>query len=172
MSTFLGSVTNLTIPPPRVTRTIETQVNVPDGATMVIGGIVVDNESEERDQVPLLGDIPVLGYLFSRGQTTRTRTVLYFFVTPHILHDEDFADLAEISFEKKIEMTKSIGIDRVRRIDPNFDRDEESSLRSLEGFDLPLYQSPRGGEVRGASVGLNPVEATQRLNENAKQQGN
>ncbi|MEO0664055.1 MAG: hypothetical protein AAFZ87_21200, partial [Planctomycetota bacterium] len=97
VSTFIGSVQNLTIPPPRVTRTIETQINVPDGATMVIGGIVVDNESEQVDQVPLLGDIPLLGLLFKREQVSRNRTVLYFFVTPHILQDKDFADLAEIS---------------------------------------------------------------------------
>ncbi|MEL6429563.1 MAG: secretin N-terminal domain-containing protein [Planctomycetota bacterium] len=166
VSTFIGSVQNLTIPPPRVTRTIETQINVPDGATMVIGGIVVDNESEQVDQVPLLGDIPLLGLLFKREQVSRNRTVLYFFVTPHILQDKDFADLAEISFQKKLEMTRTIGIDRLRRIDPDFGiaEDEQSSI-SLEGFDLPLYKTPVTGEVDGSEVGLTPVEATRRLNE-------
>ena len=66
VSTFIGAVQG-PIPPPRVTRTIETQINVPDGSTMVIGGIVVDNESTTRTQVPWIGDIPILGRLFSPG---------------------------------------------------------------------------------------------------------
>ena len=56
MSNFLGSVQGA-IPPPRITRTIETQVNIPDGDTMVIGGIIVDNRTETRNQVPFLGDL-------------------------------------------------------------------------------------------------------------------
>jgi len=166
VSNFIGVVQTGTIPPPQTTRTLTTQVNVPDGATMVIGGIVIDNETESRDQVPLLGDIPILGYLFSRDQKSRQRTVLYFFVTPHILQDKDFADLAEVSFQKKLEMTGDIGIDRMRRVDPNFGKDEDRQGGvTLEGFNLPLYQAPPTGEVQGEELGLTPVEATRRLDE-------
>ena len=166
VSTFLGAVQG-PIPPPRVTRTIETQINVPDGSTMVIGGIVVDNESTTRTQVPWLGDIPILGRLFSRETGTRDRTVLYFFVTPHILKDTEFADLAELSYEKKLEASKEIGIERLRMIDPTYgmSSDAAGSSVSLEGFDLPLYTPPQRGETAGDQVGLSPLEAARMLDD-------
>lgn len=166
VSTFIGAVQGA-IPPPRVTRTIETQINVPDGSTMVIGGIVVDNESKTRTQVPWLGDIPILGRLFSRETGTRDRTVLYFFVTPHILKDTEFADLAELSYGKKLEAAREIGIDRLRKIDPTFGMSSEAAGSSvgLEGFDLPLYTPPQRGETAGDQVGLSPLEAARMLDE-------
>ncbi|QDV07141.1 Putative type II secretion system protein D precursor [Planctomycetes bacterium Poly30] len=169
VSTFIGSVQGA-IPPPRVTRTIRTQVNVPDGATMVIGGIVVDNESDTRTQVPVLGDIPILGRLFSRESSNRDRTVLYFFVTPHIMKDTEFADLAEFSFTKKLEAAEQIGMDRLRKIDPNFGApDGSGSDVSLEGFDLPLYSAPIRGEVEGEDVGITPFEAASMLDGTKKE---
>jgi general secretion pathway protein D len=166
VSTFIGAVQGA-IPPPRVTRTIETQINVPDGSTMVIGGIVVDNESKTRTQVPWLGDVPILGRLFSRETGTRDRTVLYFFVTPHILKDTEFADLAELSYGKKLEAAREIGIDRLRKIDPTFGMSSEAAGSSvgLEGFDLPLYTPPQRGETAGDQVGLSPLEAARMLDE-------
>lgn len=166
VSTFIGAVQGA-IPPPRVTRTIETQINVPDGSTMVIGGIVVDNESKTRTQVPWLGDIPILGRLFSRETGTRDRTVLYFFVTPHILKDTEFADLAELSYGKKLEAAREIGIERLRKIDPTFGMSSEAAGSSvgLEGFDLPLYTPPQRGETAGDQVGLSPLDAARMLDE-------
>ena len=165
VSTFIGAVQGA-IPPPRVTRTIETQINIPDGATMVIGGIVLDNVTETRTQVPWLGDIPILGRLFSRETGSRDKTVLYFFVTPHILQDAEFADLAEISFKKKLEAAKEIGLDRIRRIDSTFGvEDESGSTVSLEGFDLPLYTAPTRGETDGSNVGITPYEASRKLDD-------
>ncbi len=169
VSTFIGSVVGA-VPPPRLTRTIRTQVNVPDGATMVIGGIVVDNESDTRVQIPVLGDLPIIGRLFSRETSNRDRTVLYFFVTPHIMQDAEFADLAAISFQKKLEAAEQIGMDRVRKIDPSFGaRDGSGSDVSLEGFDLPLYSAPIRGETDGANVGITPFDAASML-EDAKKE--
>lgn len=164
VSNFVGAVQGA-IPPPRTTRTIETQINVPDGSTMVIGGIVVDNENTTRTQVPWLGDIPILGRLFSRETGNRERTVLYFFVTPHILKDTEFADLAELSYEKKLEAAREIGIERLRKIDPTFGMSSEAAGSSvgLEGFDLPLYTPPQRGETAGDQVGLSPLDAARML---------
>ena len=139
-------------------------------ATMVIGGIVIDNEANTTNQVPWIGDIPILGRLFRRDSTSKDRTVLYFFVTPHILQDKDFADLAEISFRKKLEASEFIGLDRVQQMDPDFGVDAETgSPISLEGFDLPLYTppGPRGDRRRErgyhALRGVPQAERRQRL---------
>lgn len=163
VSTFQGSFSG-PIPPPKVERSVETTVNVPDGDTMVIGGIVIDNRSEDTDQVPGLGDLPIVGRLFRRDSDTQNRTALYFFVTPHILQDADFADLAEISYRRKLEAADTIGLDRMRLIESDFGTQEDAGSVDLEGFDLPLYQRPTvGEEVDAAEIGKDPSEVMQAL---------
>jgi hypothetical protein len=153
VSNFLGSVSGA-IPPPRTTRTIQTTINVPDGDTMVIGGIITDNKGSDRTSVPWLGDIPILGYLFGSNGTSANKTTLYFFVTPHIMRDRDFADLAEYSYKRKLEAADTIGADRVRVIDPTFGRSNKGV--DMRGFEVPLYRGPTRGEVPSDSVGLDP----------------
>ncbi|MCB9916382.1 MAG: hypothetical protein H6828_14735 [Planctomycetes bacterium] len=160
VSTFQGSFSGA-IPPPKITRTIDTIVNVPDGYTMVIGGIIVDNKTNEKDQVPFLGDIPFLGVLFRRSQDTQDRTTLYFFVTPHIMHDREFADLAAYSYQRKLDAADTIGANRVRLIDPKFGLDNEAL--DLGGFDLPIYQAPVHGEVDQAELGLESQDVNEML---------
>jgi general secretion pathway protein D len=155
ISNFIGSVQGA-IPPPRSTRILQTEVTVPDGDTMVIGGIIVDNRSETTSKVPYLGDLPLLGRLFRRDSTSGTRTTLYFFVTPHILDDTEFADLAKFSYTRKMEAANTIGIDRMQIIDPKFGKNR--GIIDLDGFDIPLYQSPKRGEVDSASIGKTPDE--------------
>lgn len=162
VSNFLGAVQG-SIPPPKTTRTIDTTVNVPDGATMVVGGIITDNKGKTRESVPFLGDIPVLGALFRNDSDTQSRTTLYFFVTPHIMRDADFADLAEISYRRKLEAADTIGADRLRVIDPRFGREGEQL--DLQSFEVPLYRSPAKGEVNTESVGLDPARMNEVLKE-------
>ena len=153
VSTFLGSTTlNRAIPPPRVTRTLDTTVHVPDGDTMVIGGIITDNKGRNVSGVPWLSDLPLLGWLFRSQSDSTSRTTLYFFVTPHIMRDRDFADLAEISYKKKLEAADTIGADRVRVIDPTFGQEKKSV--DMRGLEVPLYRSPPRGEVPGKQVGI------------------
>lgn len=162
-----GNATIANAPPPRTTRFLSTLVNVPDGDTMVIGGIISDTKRESVSKVPLLGDLPGVGWLFRNSSDTGSRTSLYFFVTPHILHDEDFADLGDLSYRAKQDAAERIGLDRVRMIDENFSVDEE--LFSLEAFQLPRFQAPATGEVDPNEVGMD-AERQKQLLEAAKAQ--
>lgn len=69
------------------TRHVKTQVLIEDGGTVVIGGIYEQFERTRTDKVPLLGDIPVLGYLFRSKSRTSDRTELLVFLTPRIVND-------------------------------------------------------------------------------------
>ena len=166
VSNFIGAVQGA-IPPPRVTRTLETSVNVPDGDTMVIGGIIVDNRTQTEQQIPFLGDLPVIGRLFERKSSTLDRTALYFFVTPHIMSDDAFGDLADFSYQKKLDAANTIGFDRVRLIDEDFGKSAEEI--GLQGFDVPLYTAPERGEVDDADIDLNPMERRDMLEEAREQ---
>ncbi len=72
-------------------RSVTTTVRVKDGETIVIGGLLQKNESTVRRKIPLLGDIPILGYLFSRTDKTVDEVETVIFITPHILTDGEKA---------------------------------------------------------------------------------
>lgn len=66
-------------------REASTTVIVSDGETVVIGGMIYDNSADTVYKVPLLGDIPLLGWFFKKKATTRQRLELLIFVTPKII---------------------------------------------------------------------------------------
>ena len=67
------------------TKRVKTQVMVENGGTVVLGGIYEQSENTSEFKVPLLGDIPYLGYLFKSTQRTREKTELLVFITPKIV---------------------------------------------------------------------------------------
>jgi len=164
VSNFVGTTTGSNIPPPRVTRTLKTTVNVPDGDTMVIGGVITSNQSQTRRSTPWLGDLPIIGALFRRDADTEDRRTLYFFVTPHILADKDFADLAEFSYGIKMKAADVIGSDKLRLVDPDFSTGQTGD--ELQAFDIPLYRTTRGGEASMQEIGLTPDEREALLDAN------
>lgn len=82
-------------------RNLKTVVVVPDQQTVVLGGLVRDSESQSVSKVPLLGDIPVLGYLFRSTEKTIQKQNLLLMLTPYII--ESSADLDKISKRKQEE---------------------------------------------------------------------
>ena len=67
------------------TQSAETKVTVIDGATVVIGGIIVNQQQTAIDQVPLVGSVPILGNLFKHLTVSSSSQELLFFLTPRIL---------------------------------------------------------------------------------------
>lgn len=71
-------------------RHIETQVMIPDANTLVMGGLIQDNPISQWSQVPLLGNIPVLGWAFKSETVQMDKANLIIFITPTIVKDDDF----------------------------------------------------------------------------------
>ena len=69
------------------TNTVTTQVLVENGGTVVIGGVYSQQQSDGVNKVPLLGDIPVLGYLFRSTAKLNNKDELLVFITPKIIKD-------------------------------------------------------------------------------------
>ncbi|MCI0569930.1 MAG: type II secretion system secretin GspD [Myxococcaceae bacterium] len=80
-------------------RSIKTTVSVRDQETVVLGGIMQDRNLESVRKVPLLGDIPLLGYLFRDSTNEKVKTNLLIFLTPYIIRDS--SDFRRI-FERKL----------------------------------------------------------------------
>ena len=68
-------------------RSIQTTVLADNGDTIVLGGLISDDRTTVKSQVPVLGDIPVLGNLFKSRQTERVKRTLFVFLRPTILRD-------------------------------------------------------------------------------------
>lgn len=75
------------IPPDLLKRDIKTKVTVMDGKTIVVGGLIRNQEEVTEKKVPVLGDIPLLGWFFKRKTVQHSKTNLLVFITPHIVTD-------------------------------------------------------------------------------------
>ena len=95
-SNFTGS-SSVGVPPPRTTNSFSGSIALPDGYTVIVGGLVTENETDSVTEVPLLGRIPVLGALFQSSDRVRTKSRVFAFIRPTILRDDRFADLKLIS---------------------------------------------------------------------------
>jgi len=82
------------------TRSVQTDVLVPNSNTLVIGGLVQDNPHADYTKVPLLGDIPGLGLLFRSESKEMSKDNLLIFITPTIVKDSDFQTSQSADFLK------------------------------------------------------------------------
>jgi len=73
------------IPPTLTRRDIKTKISVRDGKTIVVGGLISNKKTVTETKVPILGDIPVLGWLFKRKDVSYEKNNLLIFITPHIV---------------------------------------------------------------------------------------
>lgn len=69
------------------TREADTSVRVKDGETIAIGGLTLQQEFDTKRKIPLLGDLPGIGELFTSRSQTKEKSELVIFITPHILTD-------------------------------------------------------------------------------------
>jgi len=83
-------------------RRIETQVVIPSGHTLVMGGLISDSSSKIRTKIPILGDLPVVGLAFRHDNKSRLKSNLLIFITPTIVNDEDFQPAQSQFLKSKI----------------------------------------------------------------------
>jgi general secretion pathway protein D len=91
ISTLVPGTGAETFAPTTLKRSASTTVSIKDGSTMVIGGLIGDTLNIGNSRVPLLGDIPLLGYLFKTISKTREKTNLYIFLAPYIIDTDEKA---------------------------------------------------------------------------------
>jgi type II secretory pathway component GspD/PulD (secretin) len=106
VTSIVGGVPNTV--PSFETREINTSVMIPSGNTLVMGGLIQDNVHEQDTKVPLLGDIPGLGYLFRSESKSRTKSNMTIFLTPTIVEDEDFQPTKSNFLKTKVPVKDSI----------------------------------------------------------------
>lgn len=97
--------------PTTTKRQSETTIIAKDGQMIVIGGLLSDDQSEFKDGVPYLSEVPVLGHLFRDTSTAQKRTNLLIFITPRIVKDQ--YDVREVTYEQRNQMRNDIHTNEV-----------------------------------------------------------
>jgi general secretion pathway protein D len=111
-------------------RLIKTKALIKDQQTLVIGGLLQDKEGEQRSKTPILGDLPLIGGLFSSKGKTRGKTNLMVFIRPTILKDD--AQIAELT-RQRYEFMRN---EQSTAMKPNapFGTEESPMLEDFETF--------------------------------------
>ena len=102
-------------------RAVSSRIAIRSGESVVLGGLIRDNETEGQSGVPVLKDIPLVGALFSTTSVSSTRTELLIFITPRVMESDQ--DLRDLNLEMR------------------------SRMRGLTDFDdLPVNFDPASGD--------------------------
>jgi general secretion pathway protein D len=108
------------------TREVDTNVTVRDGETVVIGGLITSRESEAENKVPILGDLPIIGWLGRSTSVTKTKTELLMVLTVDILRTDE--DRFQMSVEQRDKFVLPDSIRRSPLMEGLRVRPEESGL--------------------------------------------
>lgn len=103
-------------------RKLKTQVVVNDQQSVVIGGLIQEREIYSETKVPLLGDIPILGYLFKYSKKQKQKTNLLIVLTPYIIKDQlDLQAIRERKIREREEFVRSFSTLNEMKYTPRVD---------------------------------------------------
>ena len=127
--------------PTTFNRTASTTVILNDRSTVVIGGIIGHDGNEGEYKVPILGDIPVLGWFFRTESSTIKKTNMFIFITPRIVSNP--AEIAAVTLTKEDEMSMVLpAIQKELHKEKNLDHALTLNMRG--------YEKLQAGDLRGA----------------------
>jgi len=161
-----STVITLTVGPTTTKRSTKTSVFVKDNQTVVIGGLMEEREEENVTKVPLLGDIPVLGWLFKNKSIEKKKTNLLVFLTPHIIKEAE--QLSKLTDNKKNEYARTEEMFKQGEVLVKFrdgtNEERISEILSAEGATVISVLSPKGPHHIQLKKGQDVREATKIFN--------
>ena len=156
----------ITIPDEDTTE-MTTNVMLRDGQTTVLGGLFTEKTTSSRRQVPMLGDIPLIGSAFRGSDDSTVRSEIIFMITPSIINDDMLADMCELGSQfldnARVGARKSLlPFSRERRvgqllIEARRLADEGDTNRALFLTDRALRLSPMSPDARAMKTELNNI---------------
>lgn len=95
---------------PIAKRSIKTMINVNNGDTAILGGLIKEDDTESIIKVPLLGDIPIIGWLFKSSTRVKNKTNMVVFLTPKIVRNTaDSNSIISKKLDQRLDYIKSEG---------------------------------------------------------------
>ena len=140
-----ATLTTASTLPVTLKRTVDTTVIVKDQQTVVIGGLIDDSTTKTENKVPVLGDVPLLGWLFKKSSNEDTKTNLYVFLTPRVIKNP--AEASGI-LQQKQEQMNTIREGEFKFHEKQPGEPEKESKTISEPFEQPASVKPRVIEPR------------------------
>jgi general secretion pathway protein D len=136
--------------PTTAKRTVKTQVVAKDQSTIVIGGLIQTREVNGVKKIPLLGSLPLVGWLFRDTVSSKQKTNLLLFLTPYIIRDEeDYRRIYERKRKEQDEfMRQFYGRQPDYKVEVDYDRKAGPFVRMRKGVEEEQQRIENGG--RGA----------------------
>jgi type II secretory pathway component GspD/PulD (secretin) len=97
LSSFVGEAADPTVPPPKQSNNLSSVVTIPDGYTVVVGGLEISSDADAVSQVPLLSDVPLVGEAFRNRSKSMSKSRFYVFIRSEVLRHERLEDLKYLS---------------------------------------------------------------------------
>ena len=148
-------------------RTAKTTVVAKDQETVVIGGLIQERTVKGISKIPLLGSLPVLGWLFRNETTKKTKTNLLLFLTPYIIRDQsDYRRIFERKMAERAEFVRRFyGEETGYQASIDYDRKPGLLARVDRGVSEELKKAENGGtgapDERVISPGNKPAPVNQ-----------
>lgn len=120
-------------------REFNTRVLVEDDEVLVLGGLIKDTISQTESKVPLLGDIPLLGYLFKSSKNVTVKNNLMLFIHPKIIRSKETSTELSLSRYKYMRENQK---DFRGKVDTFFLEKELPALRPLDSYQQPATEQP------------------------------
>ncbi|BDG08979.1 type II secretion system secretin GspD [Anaeromyxobacter paludicola] len=156
-----------TLGPTTAKRSVKTKIVAKDQNTIVIGGLIQERTVQGVHKIPVLGDIPILGWLFRDQVTTKTKTNLLLFLTPYIIRDEsDYKRILERKRREQQEFTEQF-YGKTARYDVPVDyaRKAGAYTRIHKDMDVELLKLENGGPGSPGERTVRPPAQDQELDE-------
>ena len=138
--------------PTWTTRSFETRVLVRDQQTVVIGGLMQERVISSSSQVPLLGDLPIIGYLFKSTMKRKLKSNMLILLTPYIVHNQlELQMIKERKLREHEEFVGSLGAFESMKYTPKMDYAKKRGLieeinRSLQGVEEDVRMIEKMGK--------------------------
>lgn len=97
LSSFVGASAGEGLPPPKQTNSVSSRVTIPDGHTVVVGGLELLTDAEAESRVPGIGGIPLVGELFKNRSKNHSRDRFFVFIRANVMRHNGFEDLKYLS---------------------------------------------------------------------------
>lgn len=118
----------------------ETTIMVKNGTTIMIAGLKRDKREKEVQKVPLLGDVPLLGYLFRNTKDEATKTELVIFITPKIVSGEETLEYESVTKDKDIARIQALALAKQEQGLPRTD-----PALALEKYKMAVFEKIKAG---------------------------
>lgn len=146
-------------------RKTENVVVVRDNQTIVIGGLIGNTDTKGSSKIPILGDIPLIGFLFRGKSDTERKTNLLIFLTPHVINEP--ADLEEVYRVKMAQREEFLRRFYGKSLDQQEAEFQSLMTGSMNFVDKPSVYRTKASPVEssvmiddGTTVGPRPVQPT------------